>query len=160
LRCSKLSLQRRRPYLPLGSEGPVWTPARPQADWLPPSDPQRQHRLGHAFVDWVLRNWREDGVEPEEVIGEAAATLLAARLKTPLQIGQHLARAFEAGFEIGARPIDDLEPRLTRNGYDVRSLAEQFDARPAEIRRLLRGDLDPARSAELIGEMRAAGLPT
>jgi hypothetical protein len=26
--------------------------------------------------------------------------------------------------------IDDLEPRLTRNGYDVRSLAEQFDARP------------------------------
>ncbi len=56
--------------------------------------------------------------------------------------------------------IDDLEPRLTRNGYDVRSLAEQFDARPAEIHRLQRGDLDPVRSAELIGEMRAAGLPT
>ncbi len=125
------------------------------------------------YIDWVLRSCLEEGVEPEEVIGEATATLLAARLKTPLQIGQHLVRAFEAGFEIGARPvdesvaeavlslrIDDLEPRLTRNGYDVRSLAEQFDARPTEIRRLLRGDLDSARSAELIGEMRAAGLPT
>ncbi len=56
-------------------------------------------------------------------------------------------RAFEAGFEIGARPIDasvveavllrqfdDLEPRLIRNGYDARSLVEQFDAKPAEIR--------------------------
>ena len=82
-------------------------------------------------------------------------------------------RAFEAGFEVGARPvdagvveavlsrqIDDLEPRLTRNGYDVRSLVEQFDAKPAEIRQLLRGDLGPARSQELMDEMRAAGLPT
>jgi hypothetical protein len=98
---------------------------------------------------------------------------LAAKLKTPLQIGQHLVRAFEAGFEIGAKPIDtavveavlsnqldDLEPQLTRNGYDLRSLVEQFDAKPAEIRRLLRGDLDPGRTQELLDEMRAAGLPT
>jgi len=35
-----------------------------------------------------------------------AATLLAAKLKTPLQIGQHLVRAFEAGFEIETKPID------------------------------------------------------
>jgi hypothetical protein len=52
--------------------------------------------------------------------------------------------------------IDDLEPRLTRSGYEVRSLAEQFDAKPSEIRRLLRGDLDPARSRELMDEMRDA----
>jgi len=90
-----------------------------------------------------------------------------------LQIGQHLVRSFEAGFEIGAKPIDagvidavlsrqidDLEPQLTRNGYDLRSLVEQFDAKPAEIRKFLRGDLDPGRSQELMDEMRAAGLPT
>jgi hypothetical protein len=54
---------------------------------------------------------------------------LAAKLKTPLQTGQHLVRAFEAGFEVGIKPvdeglveavlssqIDDLGPRLTRNG--------------------------------------------
>ena len=125
------------------------------------------------YIDWVLKNSVEEGVAPEDIITDAAATRLAAKLKTPLQIGQHLVRAFEAGFEVGAKPvdetvveavlslrIDDLEPRLTRNGYDVRSLVEQFDAKPAEIRRLLRGDLDPARSRELMDEMRAAGLPT
>jgi hypothetical protein len=63
--------------------------------------------------------------------------LLAARLQTPPQIGRRLVRAFEAGFEIGAEPIDvgvveavlssqidDLEPQLTRNGYDLRSLVQ------------------------------------
>jgi hypothetical protein len=110
---------------------------------------------------------------PGDVLTGEAATLLAAKLKTPLQIGQHLVRAFEAGFEVGTKPIDtgiveailsrqinDLEPQLTRNGYDVRSLVEQFDAKPAEIRQLLRGELDPARTRELMDEMRAAGLPT
>ena len=125
------------------------------------------------YIDWVLKTSLDDGVAPDDIITDDAATLLAARLKTPLQIGQHLVRAFEAGFEVGARPvdagvveavlsrqIDDLEPRLTRNGYDVRSLVEQFDVKPAEIRQLLRGDLGPARSQELMDEMRAAGLPT
>jgi hypothetical protein len=115
----------------------------------------------------------DERVAPDDVVTDEAATLLATKLKTPLQIGQHLVRAFEAGFEVGAKPVDvgvveavlsrqldDLEPRLIRNGYDVRSLVEQFDAKPAEIRQLLRGDLDPARSQELMDEMRAAGLPT
>jgi hypothetical protein len=41
-------------------------------------------------------------------------------------------------------------------GYGVRSLVERFDAKPAEIRRLPRGDLGPTRSRELMDEMRAA----
>lgn len=125
------------------------------------------------YIDWALRHSLDESAAPDDVITDEAAALLAVKLKTPLQIGQHLVRAFEAGFEIGAKPIDvsaveavlsrqfeDLEPRLTRSGYDARSLIEQFDAKPAEIRRLLRGDLDPARSRELLDEMRAAGLPT
>jgi hypothetical protein len=31
-----------------------------------------------------------------------------------------------------SRQLNDLEPQLTRNGYDVRSLVEQFDAKPSE----------------------------
>lgn len=58
------------------------------------------------YIDWVLRATLNEGVEPELVITDEAATLLAAKLKTPLQIGQHLVRAFEAGFEAGAKPID------------------------------------------------------
>ena len=40
------------------------------------------------------------------MLTDAAATLLAAKLKTPLQIGQHLVRTFEAAHEVGAKPVD------------------------------------------------------
>ena len=125
------------------------------------------------YIDWVLKASLHEGVAPDDVLTDEAATLLAAKLKTPLQIGQHLVPAFEAGIENGTKPIDagvveavlssqlnELEPQLTRNSYDLRSLVEQFDAKPAEIRRLLRGGLDAGRSQELMDEMRAAGLPT
>lgn len=58
-----------------------------------------------------------------------------------------------------SQQLDEVEPRLTRHGYSVRTLSEQFNARPAEIKRLMRGDLDAARTRELADEMRAAGLP-
>jgi hypothetical protein len=45
-----------------------------------------------------------------------------------------------------------------RHGYDMRSQEDLFDAKPAEIRQLLRGGLDPARARELTDPMRAAGL--
>ena len=48
-----------------------------------------------------------------------------------------------------SKQIDELESKLTRNGYDVRGLAEQFHAKPAEIKLLFRGQLDPTRTKEL-----------
>lgn len=45
-----------------------------------------------------------------------------------------------------SRRIDDLEPQLTRHGYDIRALCTQFDAKPPEIRQLMRGTLNPQRS--------------
>ena len=123
------------------------------------------------YIDWVLKASLEESVEPDDVITDEAATMLAAKLKTPLQMGRHLVRAFEAGFDAGVKPvdanivetvlsrgIDDLEPQLTRHGYDVGTLCDQLDAKPVEIRQLLRGSLKPQRSTELIGEMRAAIL--
>jgi hypothetical protein len=58
-----------------------------------------------------------------------------------------------------SKQIDDLEPNLTRHGYYVRDLAEQFNAKLAEIKLLFRGQLDPARAHELQEQMLAAGLP-
>jgi hypothetical protein len=58
-----------------------------------------------------------------------------------------------------SRQIDDLEPKLMRHGYDVRILASQFNAKPAEIRQFLRGALDANRALEPTDEMLAAGLP-
>lgn len=92
---------------------------------------------------------------------------------TPLQIERRLTLAFEEEFRSGGEkplsaevveaalssPLDELEPRLTRHGYSVRTLSEQFNAKPAEIKRLMRGEPDAARTRELAGEMRAAGLP-
>ncbi|WP_339383824.1 hypothetical protein [Fortiea sp. LEGE XX443] len=41
----------------------------------------------------------------------------------------------------------------------MRDLAEQFNAKPAEIKLLFRGQLDPVRARELQEQMLAAGLP-
>src|ERR1700733_13043639 len=46
------------------------------------------------YIDWVLRTSLEENVIPDDVITYEAAQRLAAKLKTPLQIGQHLVRAF------------------------------------------------------------------
>jgi type II secretory pathway predicted ATPase ExeA len=124
------------------------------------------------FIRWLLTTCAAEGVTVGAMIEDAAVDLLAGRLKTPLQIQQYLALAFEEAFRIGERPVtaqvaegalsrhlDDLEPRLTRQGYGVRALAEQFSAKPAEIRQLFRGELDPTRTQELSQRMQAAGLP-
>jgi hypothetical protein len=63
---------------------------------------------------------------------------LAAELGTPVRIGRRLARAFEAGSEIDARPI----------GVDI--------AQAILSREPLRGELDRGRTRELTVEMRAA----
>ena len=80
--------------------------------------------------------------------------------------------SLEAGYQTGEKPVtaalvetvlsrqlDDLEPTLTRHGYRLKDMVEQFDAKPAEIRALFNNKLEPARTAELRDRMLAAGLP-
>lgn len=90
-----------------------------------------------------------------------AIDLLATKLRTPLQIQLHLTLALDVGYHAGEQPIsadlvesvlskqlNDLEPTLTRHGYRVKDLVEQFDARPAELKALFNNQLDPTRTAE------------
>jgi hypothetical protein len=58
-----------------------------------------------------------------------------------------------------SRQIDDPEPQLTRHGYDVKSIAEEFRIKPADVRLCLEGQLDPGRTRELTEQMLVAGLP-
>lgn len=58
-----------------------------------------------------------------------------------------------------SRQLDDLEPTLTRHGYRLKGMVEQFDAKPAEIRALFNNQLDPTRTVELRNRMLAVGLP-
>lgn len=122
------------------------------------------------YLNWLFKSCAIEG-DTGGVIEPEALDLLAAKLSTPLQFSEHLNRAFEEGFRLGQKPVsaeivastlapdfDDLEPRLMRQGYSVKVLADQFQAKPAEIRRFLSGQLDAARTRELANQMRALGL--
>lgn len=125
-----------------------------------------------AFLDWLLGACLENDVEPGEVIADEACAFLAEKLSTPLQFAEHLDRAFTDAYALGAAAVtreiventismgfDELDARLARIGYTPVALAAQFDTKPAEIRRFLKGKLDADRTAELSDAMRRAGLP-
>ena len=126
---------------------------------------------GH-FLDWLLKQCLAEGSKPDAVISPEACDFLAEKLNTPLQIAEHLNRAFTDTFRMGADQVtaeivqdtisvgfDDLDARLARIGYAPKSLAEQFDLTQAEARRFLKGKLDTDRTTELTDLMRQAGLP-
>ena len=127
---------------------------------------------GRPYLDWLISECLADDTEIDTVIEAEALELMTQRLHTPLQFAEHLSRAFEEGLRTGQKPLttdiveatlapdfDDLEPRLTRQGYSVKVLAEQFHAKPMEIRRFLNGQLEAGRTRELANQMRIAGLP-
>lgn len=123
------------------------------------------------YIHWLLQSCG-DNVDPETILTAEAIDLLASRLRTPLQIEQHLTLALEAGYQTGEQPVsaeivesvlskqlDDLEPTLTRHGYRLRDLSELVGAKPDEIKALFRNHLEPNRARELREQMLAAGLP-
>jgi type II secretory pathway predicted ATPase ExeA len=124
------------------------------------------------YIHWLLSTCTELPEGPDGVISPDALDLLASRLRTPLQIEWHLTQALEAAYQsaespVGAelveallsRHLEDLESTLTRQGYGVKELVQNFDAKPAEIKALFANQLDPTRAGELRDRMRLAGLP-
>lgn len=124
------------------------------------------------YIQWLLSCCTQGRVKAESILTEDAIDLLATKLRTPLQVQRYLTLALEAAYQIGektvsyeivesvlSRQIDDLEPTLTRNGYRLKDLIEQFDAKPAEIKALFSNTLEPTRTAELRDKMLRAGLP-
>lgn len=124
------------------------------------------------YIHWLLSVSTNNKIAPESILTPDAINMLATKLRTPLQVELHLTLALEAGYQTGQNPvtaelvesvlsrqIDDLEPTLTRHGYRLKDMVEQFDAKPAEIRALFNNTLEPARAAELRDRILAAGLP-
>ena len=138
------------------------------------------HGSSGAYLEWLLDQCTADDTPLDEIIEPAALYLLAERLSTPLQFTEYLSRAMDVGFRTGQKPItpelvsatlapdfDDLEPRLTRQGYSVKVLSDQFQSKPIEIKRFLsvnsnlRGHvnwLSECGWRELAERMRMAGL--
>lgn len=124
------------------------------------------------YIQWLLGASTANKTEPESILTDEAIDMLATKLRTPLQVQLHLTLALEAGYQTGEKPVtaalvesvlsrhlDDLEPTLTRHGYRLKDMVEQFDAKAAEIRALFSNQLEPKRTAELRDRMLAAGLP-
>jgi type II secretory pathway predicted ATPase ExeA len=124
------------------------------------------------YIEWLMNTCTARGTKVSDLLEPSAIDMLASVLRTPLQIEQYLTLAFEAAYLIGEKPvtaaivesvlskqINDLEPTLTRNGYNIKSLAEQFNAKPSEIKAFFRGEIEPARARNLQEQMLAAGLP-
>ena len=101
-----------------------------------------------------------------------AIDLMADRLRTTLQIEMHLTLTFEHAFRLGGKrvsaevvkqvlswAIDDLEPTLTRNSYEVPALIVLLHAKPAEVRDFLAGTLAGDRTREFNEQSRVAGMP-
>jgi hypothetical protein len=56
------------------------------------------------------------------------------------------------------KDTDGLEPRLTRQDYNAKVLAELLNAKPREIKSFLSGQLAPGRTQELQSGLLAAGI--
>jgi hypothetical protein len=102
----------------------------------------------------------------------AGVDLLAARLRTPLQIEQHLTLALEPGFQANEKPIteaiadsvlskqiDGVEATLNRNGYTTKVLTEMLGVKAGELRGLFKNELGAERTRDLKEQMLSAGLP-
>jgi type II secretory pathway predicted ATPase ExeA len=124
------------------------------------------------YIRWLLGSCAAETTTVDDVLDPAALDLLASRLRTPLQIEQHLTLALETGYQASEKPIseaiidsvlskriDDLEPTLMRHGYSAKVLTELLETRPGEIKALFRQTLEPDRARELTEQMLAAGLP-
>jgi type II secretory pathway predicted ATPase ExeA len=124
------------------------------------------------YLRWLLGSCAGEGMKVDDILDPTAVDLLAARLRTPLQIEQHLTLALETGYQASEKPIteaiadsvlskqiDDLEPTLTRHDYSARVLTEMLGTKPGEIKALFKQTLEPDRARELKEQMLAAGLP-
>jgi type II secretory pathway predicted ATPase ExeA len=124
------------------------------------------------YLCWLLETCTQGETKPLDILTEDAIDMVATKLRTPLQIQQYLTLALDAAYQAGEKPvstdviasvlsrqIDDLEPTLTRHGYRMKDLVEQFDAKPAEIRALFNNTLDARRATQLRDKMLRAGLP-
>lgn len=104
------------------------------------------------------------------IFSDDAVDILSDKLTTPLQIEHYLTLAIEEAYKVGVKPvtadiiesvvaIDELESRLTRYGYDAKSLSNVLNVRPFVIRSFFHGQLPPGQTQEIQKEMLAIGLP-
>jgi type II secretory pathway predicted ATPase ExeA len=89
------------------------------------------------YLKWLLAQSVAPKTKIESVIADDAVAMLSEKLSTPLQFEYYLTRALEEAYKVGQKPvgadmienvlakdINGLKPRLTRQGYNAKVLAE------------------------------------
>ena len=124
------------------------------------------------YLKWLLIQSVDPKTKVEGIFTDDALATRSEKLSTPLQFEYYLTRALEEAYKVGQKPVDaemietvlardlnGLEPRLTRQGYNAKVLAELLNPKPREIKLFLSGQLAPGRTQELQAELLAAGIP-
>ena len=129
---------------------------------------------GHQkeYIEWILHNSSDSERPVADFLTEEAYQFLADSLVTPLQIEQYLSLAFEAAYRVATKPVtkeilqgvlahglDDLEPRLIRQGYNVKVLSELLNLPSRQVRSFLYGQLPPGQTQDLREQMLKLGIP-
>jgi hypothetical protein len=129
---------------------------------------------GHQkeYIEWILQQASESERPVTDFLTDSAYQFLADSLVTPLQIEQYLSLAFEAAYRVGTKPVtkeilqgvlaqglDDLEPRLIRQGYNVKVLSELLNLPSRQVRSFLSGQLPPGLTQDLREQMLKLGIP-
>jgi len=123
------------------------------------------------YIEWLLTTCSQKDTGIDTILTADALDFLAERLITPLQIEHYLTLALEEAYLVGIKPvsteiveaviakdINDPEPTLTRQGYNVKNLANVLNVKPIVIRSFLKGKLPQAVSQEIQAEMLAIGI--
>jgi len=79
------------------------------------------------YIHWLLANCTDGKAKPDSILTEDAIDLLAAKLRTPLQVQMHIALALEAGYRTGGSPVTtDLVEAALSNQLDALEPSGQF----------------------------------
>jgi type II secretory pathway predicted ATPase ExeA len=124
------------------------------------------------YIHWLIASSSQGKVKTDAILDEDALDMFSTLLRTPLQVQRYLKLALKAVYQSGekrvtteilesvlSRQLNEIEATLVRNGYRIKDLVDQFDAKPAEIKALFNNTLDPIRATELRDKMLQAGLP-
>jgi type II secretory pathway predicted ATPase ExeA len=129
---------------------------------------------GHQeeYIQWILTQAAKDQVQPTDVLELSTISYLGQRLSTPLQIEQYLTLAMNEAYQVGLKPItaefmetvlaigfDEIEPLLIRHGYNVLSIAQLLNVRPAEVRSFLHNQLPPEKTQDMREQILKIGIP-
>ncbi len=123
------------------------------------------------YIEWLLEECSKPGTKTGSILTEEAVDLMAERLVTPLQIEHYLSIALAEAYKIGVQPvseeviesvisksIDDLEPRITRYGYNTKTLSNALNIKSSVIKSFFHGQLSPTQTHEIQNEILALGI--